>query len=369
MDGDLALVCRTTSLRSPFLRAPKFLAAFAATLVFVSAVTTRADNPPAATLTPPPGAVAAILPQEIRHAADDSVMMVVPAIEFVLGTADAHPDLPAKPYVGGELRPPDIPRARAYAAWALANERPAHAVRLKAFAIDRYEVTNAQYRKFLADVAKNGDDAYAHPDQPKGKDHTPRYWGDFNPLLHDPAYARLAQYSAATFAGDQNPVVGVDWFDAYAYAKWAGKRLPTEAEWELAARGPDGRRWPWGNDWQWGLCNIGGEKLASDVKSKGREKDGFIYPAPVGSFPDGRSPFGCDDMAGNAAEWCADWYAADDYQTDTAENPRGPATGTERAVRGGSSQNMPSGVRCSVRYHHEPEFRFFTLGFRCAKDL
>jgi formylglycine-generating enzyme required for sulfatase activity len=323
----------------------------------------RAD-PPAVDASP-----AKIQPQEIRHAADGSIMMLVPATDFMLGTSEAHPDLPAKPLVGGDLRPPSVPLARAYAAWALADERPAHPVRLKAFAIDRYEVTNAQYRKFLAAVQKSGDTAWAHPNQPRGKDHTPRYWKDFNPLLKDPAYARLAQYSAATFTADDKPVVGVDWFDAYAYARWAGKRLPTEAEWELAARGPDGRRWPWGNDWDWGLCNIGGEKLASDVKSPGKEKDGFIYPAPVGSFPGGRSPFGCDDMAGNAAEWVADWYAPDTYATDTAENPHGPATGTERAVRGGSSQNMPSGVRCAVRYHREPEFRFFTLGFRCAKDL
>ncbi|HMD60605.1 MAG TPA: SUMF1/EgtB/PvdO family nonheme iron enzyme, partial [Opitutaceae bacterium] len=242
-------------------------------------------------------------------------------------------------------------------------------VRLRAFAMDRYTVTNAQYRRFLADVSRNGDAPYAHPDQPRGKDHTPRYWRDFNPLLHDPWYARLAQFDAATFQGADKPVVGVDWFDAYAYAKWAGKRLPTEAEWELAARGTDGRRWPWGNDWKWGLCNIVGEKLGADVRSKGFEKDGYIYPAPVGTYPGGRSPLGCDDMAGNAAEWCADWYSPDEYKTDTADNPPGPATGTERSVRGGSSQNFPSNVRCAVRFHREPDFRSFTLGFRCAKDL
>jgi sulfatase modifying factor 1 len=316
-----------------------------------------------------PAVAAAIQRVEIRHPRDDSVMMVVPAMEFTMGTNEAHPDLPPSRLVPGKVKPTEIKFARAYDAWALEDERPQHPVRLQAFAIDRYEVTNAQYRKFLAVVATTGDAAYAHPEQPKGKDHTPRYWKNFNPLLKDPAYARLAQYSAATFTGDNTPVIGVDWFDAYAYAKWAGKRLPTEAEWELAARGNDGRRWPWGNDWQWGLCNIVGEKFGADVRAKGKEKDGYIYPAPVGSYAAGRSPFGCDDMAGNAAEWCADWYAADSYQTDVAENPHGPATGTERAVRGGSSQNFPSYVRCAVRFHHEAEFRSFTLGFRCAKDL
>jgi len=109
--------------------------------------------------------------------------------------------------------------------------------------------------------------------------------------------------------------------------------------------------------------------LGADVRAKGKEKDGYIYPAPVGSFAAGRSPYGCDDMAGNAAEWVADWYAVDAYKTQSPENPPGPQNGAERVVRGGSSQNYPSNVRCAIRAHREPEFRTFVLGFRCAKDL
>ncbi len=305
----------------------------------------------------------------LRHSADDSVMMVIPALEFTMGTVETYADLPANRLVPGKIKPTEIKLARGWEGWAQEDERPAHPVRLKSFAIDRYEVTNVQYRKFLSAVKQRGDIAWAHPDQPTGKDHTPRYWKDFNPLLKDPNYAKLAQYNAATFTGDTTPVVGVDWFDAYAYAKWAGKRLPTEAEWELAARGTDSRRWPWGSDWQWGLCNIVGEKLGADVRAQGKEKDGYIYPAPVGTYPAGRSPFGCDDMAGNAAEWVGDWYAPDAYATGSADNPHGPKNGTEHVVRGGSSQNLPSNVRCAIRVHREPEFKTFTLGFRCAKDL
>jgi sulfatase modifying factor 1 len=316
------------------------------------------------------GAAPPIVQKEIHHKADNSVMMVVGAMEFKMGTDEVHADTPAQSPQADALHPPDVLLARAYPGWTLPDEHPARTVRMKSFAIDRYEVTNAQYRRFLAHLAESGDAPYRHPDQPKGKDHTPRYWRDYNPLLKDPNYRPLAQYAAPdTFTADNKPVVGVDWFDAYAYAAWAGKRLPTEAEWELAARGTDGRRWPWGNDWRWGLANIGGEKLGGDVNAKGKEKDGFIYSAPVGSFPEGRSPFGCDDMAGNAAEWCADWYQADIGRSGSKDNPRGPVTGTERAIRGGSSQNMASSVRCAVRFHREPEFRTFILGFRCAKDL
>lgn len=308
-------------------------------------------------------------PKEIVHEQDGSIMEVVGASEFVMGTDESHPDLPKVPLGQAPLKPNDILSVRADPAWRQADERPAHKVTLHAFAIDRYEVTNAQYRRFLGWMMRTKDHRDCHPAEPKDKDHTPRYWRDYNPLLHDPEYARTTPFGRETFAADDKPVVGVDWFDAYAYAAWAGKRLPTEAEWELAARGVDGRRWPWGNEWRWGLANTGGEKKGKDVPVKGFEKDGYIYPAPVGSYPEGRSPFGCDDMAGNVAEWCADWYQAEYYGSAPAADPRGPASGRFRVVRGGSSQSLPSSIRCAKRFFYEQEFRNFTLGFRCAKDL
>jgi formylglycine-generating enzyme required for sulfatase activity len=299
------------------------------------------------------GPVAEKLPDirvvEIVHTADGSAMVVVPTMESTLGTTDAHAEPPVQPYDEKPLHTPDVLVARAAAAWTSDGERPARKVTVRSFAIDRYEVTNAQYRRFLQAITKTGDHSRCNPQEPKGKDHTPRYWGEYNPLLKDSSYAASTPFGPATFASDNKPVVGVDWYDAWAYAAWVGKRLPTEAEWELAARGNDGRRWPWGNEWRWGLANTGGEKLGQDVRTAGREKDGWIYSAPVGSFPGGRSPFGCDDMAGNVAEWCAGVEVA-------------------RPIRGGSSQSMPSSVRCAARTAREPEFRTFTLGFRCVRD-
>ncbi|MDQ8202094.1 formylglycine-generating enzyme family protein [Pelagicoccus sp. SDUM812003] len=295
-------------------------------------------------------------------------MVVVPASQFLMGNETTHPDLD-KMIEGKPLRPYHVLLARAQSAWRLDDEKPIHQVELKAYAIDKYEVTNAQYRKFLDWVTEYGDDTVRHPEQPAGKDHTPRYWKDYNPLLGDAATAALVPFSNQTFLADDMPVVGVDWYDAYAYAKWAGKRLPTEAEWEFAARGTDQRLWPWGNEWKWGLCNIGGDMKGTDYRVQGVDRDGYIYPAPVGSFSGSDSPFGCSDMAGNVAEWCADWYGADYYPQSAARSPSGPQSGKSRVVRGGSSQSIPSETRCADRSCSEPDFRKFTLGFRCVKDL
>ncbi|MFH2204772.1 MAG: SUMF1/EgtB/PvdO family nonheme iron enzyme [Elusimicrobiota bacterium] len=333
-----------------------------------------------------------LAPSAVSKNAVGADMIVIPAGEFLMGTAEKHPDAP-KDWPDGSkpLSAHDALIHRAHDGWEHAEERPQRRVTLRGYAIDRYEVSNAQYRKFLDWIEKTRDHGKCHADEPKGKDHTPRYWGEYNPLLKDRAYAAAAPFGRDTFRKDENPVVGVDWFDAYAYAAWAGKRLPTEAEWEKACRGHDGRRWPWGSFWDWGRANTGWEKKGLDIAArgvesfdgylefKGFEKDGYIYPAPVGSyegqwtavgqFMDGRSPYGCSDMAGNAAEWVADWYDAGYYSGAPSRNPGGPQRGSFRGVRGGSSRSAPSSVRCAKRAYREPEYRGYTLGFRCAKDL
>ncbi len=259
-----------------------------------------------------PAAEETSLPPRIRNATDDSVMVLVPGGKFTMG-------------------PPG-------------NEK---IVSLAPYYIDRCEVTNAQYAKFLAAVHKQGDTAWRHPKQPASKKtHVPAFWDNVNLGRSKP----------------DHPVVGVDWFDAYAYARWAGKRLPTEAEWERAARGTDGRVYPWGNDPpERGLryrCNFFGSYLGAD---------GFRFTAPAGSFEAGASPVGCLNMAGNVAEWCADWFAPLPRQRRLV-NPKGPASGTAKVTKGGAWNLDAESIRSYNRWPLDPLARLASVGFRCAKD-
>ncbi len=217
-------------------------------------------------------------------------------------------------------------------------------VEIDGFKIDKYEVTNAEYQKFLDWVTDNGDASVRHSSQPENKDHTPRYWKSFVPkVLKNNGMAKLQHFDDETFKQPNQPVVGVDWYSAYAYAKWAGKRLPTEAEWELAAAGPDKNIWPWGNEFAFDKVNSGG------YEHKG-ERDGHIYLADVNSYPEGVSHYGIFNMAGNAWEL-----------VDMADG--------NAVIRGGGSSSYPSGVSTQSRKVYEPTFKSFNIGFRCAKDL
>ena len=235
---------------------------------------------------------------------------------------------------------------------------PRQEVRIAAFLMDRCEVTNAEYAKFLQEVEKKSDAECRHPRQPQSKDHTPSNWSD--PI-----------FNAADL-----PVVGVDWFDAYAYAKWAGKRLPTETEWEAAARGSDGRNFPWGGRWErwatntpdrflfyelWGWAMV---DWAGWVPSNAA-RDAFIKldaTAPCGAFMRDESPTGCFDMAGNVEEWVADWF-----QTDTG-SPASKPEGTICGIRGGSW--VYGGIDRQKLYYRTgdlPLSRTPYRGFRCAR--
>jgi len=203
------------------------------------------------------------------------------------------------------------------------NEQPPHTVDIDGYWIYKTPVTVAQYRAFCRATGR---------DMPSAPDWV---WRNIH------------------------PVVNVNWDDAQAYATWAGATLPTEAQWEKAARGTDGRVYPWGNDWD------AGKVQCSKIEVRDAERT-----APVGRYPAGASPYGCLDMSGNVWEWCADWYDKDYYQNAPTLNPTGPATGTKRSLRGGSwLYYEPRYFRAAFRYSHAPSFRYCHVGFRCIMRL
>jgi sulfatase modifying factor 1 len=212
-----------------------------------------------------------------------------------------------------------------------AFEQAQHEVYLSDYWLDRTEVTVARYRRCVA----------AGP-------------------CAMPPYAEGGE----RFDQPSLPVVLVTWNDARRFCAWAGGRLPTEAEWERAARGagPNGRRYPWGNVYNPFLANHGAQGL-EDLDAR----DGFLELAPVGSFPDGRTPEGLEDLAGNAQEWVADWFATEYPKADTA-NPKGPDNGEMRVVRGGSYVHGRLRLRAAARDREPPNERLPWMGFRCARD-
>ncbi|MDF0665093.1 MAG: SUMF1/EgtB/PvdO family nonheme iron enzyme [Nitrospira sp.] len=209
---------------------------------------------------------------------------------------------------------------------AKSDERPTHSVYLDAYYLDQYEVTTARYATFFQETKRAA----------------PKYWSE--QVLKHHGY---------------KPVVGVDWNDAAVYCSWAGKRLPTEAEWEKGARGTDQRSYPWGNE-------ASSEQRANishccDFRDYGVLTD-------VGSFKQGTSPYGAHDMAGNVLEWVADWYDPNYYSKGPERNPKGPSRGEYRVRRGGSWTSAPDDVRSADRYGDTPSARGDALGFRCAQD-
>ena len=260
---------------------------------------------PPPTVTPPP--TDTLMPQvgdTWTRPADDMLMVYVPAGEFQMGSTDAQVDeaFALCNLVG------TCPRE------VFEDEQPAHAVALDGLWVDRTEVTNAQYRRCVE----------------AGKCEAPEF--------HNYKYK-----DAAT---ENHPMVYVDWFEAQAYCEWAGARLPTEAEWEHAARGPEGRVFPWGDhfdDTRLNYCDANCTESHADDAAD----DGHKETAPVGSYPNGASWCGTLDMTGNVSEWVADRF--DEYPSERQENPTGPASGETRIVRGGWWKSRPVSVRGASR--------------------
>lgn len=235
---------------------------------------------------------------------------------------------------------------------AQADEFPSRQVVLDAFWIDQTEVTNTQFAAFLNAMGNQTESGTT--------------W-----LSMDDADTLITSgnglYVPASGYGDY-PIVNVSWYGAQAYCDWSGGRLPTEAEWEYAARGPQGSLYPWGNSFSCALANVDDETLRDRTTGPwGTNCDGYSSVAPVGSFPDGASWVGAVDMAGNVYEWVADWYAADYYGFGPMENPPGPSSGNERVLRG-SAWNMEEreALRGADRLSDNPANRKDFVGFRCV---
>lgn len=246
---------------------------------------------------------------------DHMTLLYVPAGEFIMGSK-AEDALPLCEKFGTSC-PLDH----------LRDQEPPHTVYLDSFWMDQTEVTNAMYAECVRA-------------------------GQCDPPASIKSYKRESYFGDPDFA--DYPVVSVNWNMAKSYCEWAERRLPTEAEWEKAARGEDARDFPWGKDFPNNdLLNF---------------RDFVGDTTGVGAYPMGISPYGALDMAGNVWEWVADWYGAKYYSTSPASNPLGPDSGTERVLRGGGFGSRIYTLRTAFRAGGDPKDAFAWIGFRCAMN-
>jgi formylglycine-generating enzyme len=257
-------------------------------------------------------------------------MVLVPAGDFVMGSTSGNPD-----------------------------EQPQHTITLNAFYIDKYEVTNAEYARFI----DAGGIHIRNYWSANGWDWNRQHWGNISaPDRNRPGYPAWMQ-----------------WYVAEAYANFAGKRLPTEAEWEKAARGTDGRTYPWGEGIAGNRANYASEaiNLIGWYHTPVGFFDGRLFPQPLFQTVDSPGPYGAYDQAGNVLEWTADWYDAAYYAASPPANPAGPPscpTGNYKVCRGGAWPDAASGLRCSARWigdtasYLRPDATMAWIGLRCAKS-
>jgi serine/threonine-protein kinase len=291
-----------------------------AALQSVGSLDIRPARPDTATA---PGAPAIITPVTTHaHATpetpDVSEMIPIPAGEFWMGSAEDDAEAPR-------------------------YEKPRHLVFVDKFEIDRDPVTNARWKRFM--------DA--------GGYHEPRWWSEDGWAWREQSDVSQPDYwEHDDVNGPDQPVVGVSWSEAAAFCKWAGKRLPTEAEWEKAARGTDGRKYPWGNEWDAERANSAESRVEKTT--------------PIGRYPQGASPYGVRDLSGNVFEWVGDWGDDTYYKWSPKRNPAGPDSGKLfKVLRGGSwiCDSPTIDLRAAQRYFMTRDYRDALIGFRSARGL
>jgi formylglycine-generating enzyme required for sulfatase activity len=269
-------------------------------------------------------------PETWTNPRDGTMLRLIPAGEFIMGSTPEQTVAAAGMDIWGH---PDM----------LVHETPQFTAVLPDYCLGVYAVTNQQFATFLSE---------RRPAAPQLRRWAPTLERILTPASADEPYR-------VTPGFERHPAIHVSWFGAEAYCRWAGLRLPTEIEWEKAARGTDGRLFPWGNEWRDGALRWhGGDRGEGETT------------APVGAYPGGCSPYGVFQMAGNVDEWCADWFQWDVYRRYAAGELCPPATGEDRVVRGGTCLRWQRHhFRCAMRRGNDPAIvNVLYAGIRCACD-
>jgi serine/threonine protein kinase/formylglycine-generating enzyme required for sulfatase activity len=312
-----------------------------------SAPSPKPTIPPAVASATRPGPTATEPAQNRVEAKKDGMILIyIPAGNFLLGSADADPN-------------------------AKEDEKPQERIYLDAYWMDQTEVTVDRFAQFVIETHYQTDAERGCCDgnnaKPGGLVYAPGPGGTWTSTFVERAYWKLPDGPGVGEASPRRPVVQVTWNDAQAYCAWAGRRLPTEAEWDKAARGTDGLIYPWGNDFDGTKVNFCDKSCAANWRNA-TVGDGWPRTSNVGVFPAGASPFGLLDMSGNVWELVNDLYDFRGYFRFPTANPPGVETGTTRVVRGGSWLDTFDRVRPSARSERLPDSRDDITGFRCAAD-